>query len=91
MENTLLVGLSRQMSLWREIDIVANNIANVNTTGFKADNTAFSEYLMSSARNGEFSGKDRRVSFVQDRNTWINLRARQETTASRDWFDGAIV
>ena len=73
MENTLLVGLSRQMSLWREIDIVANNIANVNTTGFKADNTAFSEYLASGARNDEFAGKDRRVSFVQDRNTWINL------------------
>ena len=31
MENTLLIGLSRQMSLSRELDVVANNIANLNT------------------------------------------------------------
>ena len=37
MQNTLLVGLSRQVALGRELDVVANNIANVNTTGFKAE------------------------------------------------------
>jgi flagellar basal-body rod protein FlgF len=37
MENTVLVGLSRQMALHRELDIVANNVANLNTTGFKSD------------------------------------------------------
>ncbi len=40
MENTLLVGLSRQMMLERQMDVVANNVANVNTTGFKADQLA---------------------------------------------------
>jgi flagellar basal-body rod protein FlgF len=73
MENNLLVGLSRQMSLSHELDIVANNIANVDTTGFKADNAAFSEYLMSSARDEDFGGKDKRVSFVQDRATWTDM------------------
>ena len=73
MENTLLVGLSRQMALSRELDVIANNIANIDTTGFKADNAAFSEYLMPGARDGDFPGKDRRVSFVQDRATWIDL------------------
>ena len=34
MENALLVGLSRQVALKRELDAVANNIANLNTTGF---------------------------------------------------------
>jgi len=34
MENTLLVGLSRQMTLERQMDVVANNVANVNTNGF---------------------------------------------------------
>ncbi|MGH6676729.1 MAG: flagellar basal body protein, partial [Xanthobacteraceae bacterium] len=29
MENALLVGLSRQMALTHDIDIVANNIANI--------------------------------------------------------------
>ncbi len=73
MENALLVGLSRQMGLSHELDVVSNNIANINTTGFKADNAAFSEFLMSNARDNDFSGKDKRVSFVQDRNTWIDL------------------
>ena len=35
MDNTLYVGLSRQIVLKREMDIVANNIANADTTGFK--------------------------------------------------------
>ena len=45
MENTLLIGLSRQIALRRELDVVANNIANLNTTGFKADGAVFEEYL----------------------------------------------
>jgi flagellar basal-body rod protein FlgF len=37
MDNALFVGLSRQLTLRRELDIVANNIANVDTTGFKVE------------------------------------------------------
>lgn len=70
MENTLLVALSRQMSLERQIDIISNNVANVNTTGFKADKSLFEEYLTSGAHEDNFGGKDRRVSFVQDRGTF---------------------
>ena len=43
MENALLVGLSRQTALERQLDVIANNIANVNTAGFKADNSLFEE------------------------------------------------
>ncbi len=35
MDNAIYVGLSRQMILERELDIVANNLANVDTNGFK--------------------------------------------------------
>jgi flagellar basal-body rod protein FlgF len=73
MQNMLLVGLSRQMALSNELDIVANNIANLDTTGYKSDNAQFAEYLMSGARDNEFSGSDRRVAFVQDRASWIDL------------------
>lgn len=69
MENTLLVGLSRQVALERQLGVVANNIANVTTTGYKADKAVFEEYLRSPARNDYFSGNDRRISFVQDRAT----------------------
>jgi flagellar basal-body rod protein FlgF len=70
MENMLLVGLSRQMVLERQLDVVANNVANVNTNGFKADKQLFEEYLTSGAHEDNFSGNDRRVSYVQDRGTY---------------------
>jgi flagellar basal-body rod protein FlgF len=37
MDNALYVGLSNQMVLRRQMDIVANNIANADTTGFKVE------------------------------------------------------
>ena len=37
MDNALYVGLSRQMTLRHELDIVANNIANADTAGFKVE------------------------------------------------------
>jgi flagellar basal-body rod protein FlgF len=70
MENTLLIGLSRQTVLERQLDVVANNIANVNTAGFKSDQSLFEEYLRSGAHEDNFKGSDRRVSYVQDRGTY---------------------
>ena len=37
MDNALYIGLSKQMILRRELDVAANNMANVDTTGFKAE------------------------------------------------------
>jgi flagellar basal-body rod protein FlgF len=70
MENTLLVGLSRQVALSRELDVVANNLANMNTTGYKADGSLFEEYLSSNARAAPTNS---RVSFVQDRGVWRDM------------------
>ena len=75
MENTLLVGLSRQMVLERQMDVVANNVANINTNGFKADRSLFEEYLRSGAHEDNFVRSDRRVSFVQDRGTFKDFTA----------------
>jgi flagellar basal-body rod protein FlgF len=71
MQNIVLVGLSRQMALARELDVVANNIANINTTGFKADGSMFQEFLSSAARADQTGGQ---VSFVQDAGTWHDMR-----------------
>jgi flagellar basal-body rod protein FlgF len=73
MENTLLVGLSRQVVLERQMDVVANNLANVNTNGFKAERSMFQEYLNTGAHEDNFQQADRRVSFVQDRATFHEL------------------
>src|SRR5207342_3153713 len=75
MESALLIGLSRQIALGRELDVVANNIANLDTTGYKADSSVFQEFLMPVASAGGFQGSDRRLSYVQDRATWHNLAA----------------
>jgi flagellar basal-body rod protein FlgF len=73
MENMVLVGLSREVALRRELGTIANNIANLNTTGFKADGTLFQQYLAPDARDGGFGGADARLNFVQDRANWLNL------------------
>src|SRR6185437_10785662 len=73
MENALLVGLSRQTVLERQLDVVANNIANVNTAGYKSDSSLFEEYLNTPAHEDNFVGLDRRISFVQDRGTFRNF------------------
>jgi flagellar basal-body rod protein FlgF/flagellar basal-body rod protein FlgG len=70
MANSTLVGLSRQMSLGRELDVVANNIANMNTTGYKSDGSLFEEYLLGNARAGDTGA---RVSFVRDRGVFHDM------------------
>jgi flagellar basal-body rod protein FlgF len=69
MQNALLIGLSRQMALSRELDVVANNLANIDTTGYKADGALFEEYLSSAARGEQGSP----VSYVRDRATWVDM------------------
>lgn len=73
MQNALLVGLSRQMTLERQMDVIANNVANANTNGFKADHSLFEEYLNSNAHEDNFFPSDRRVSYVQDRGTFRDM------------------
>lgn len=51
MENAAYVGLSRQMTLRRELDVVANNIANADTTGFKVEQLLVGAELGDRARN----------------------------------------
>lgn len=70
MQNAILVGLSRQVALSREMDVVANNLANMTTTGYKADGSLFEEYLNSDARAGQTGA---RVSFVLDRGLWHDM------------------
>jgi flagellar basal-body rod protein FlgF/flagellar basal-body rod protein FlgG len=75
MDNALLVGLSRQVALGRELEVVANNLANINTTGYKSDRSIFEQFLMPPASDGEFPADSRDVSYVRDRTTWHNFSA----------------
>ena len=66
MENAQLIGLSRQIALQRQMDVVANNMANLNTTGFKAERLLFEEYKMPVARDRDFSSTDQTLSYTND-------------------------
>jgi flagellar basal-body rod protein FlgF len=89
MENALLIGLARQGALGRQLDAIANNIANVNTAGFKSDNALFEEYLNTPAHEDNFVGGDRRVSFVQDRGTYRDM-TQGPTQETKNPLDVAI-
>lgn len=52
MENTLYVALSQQHALRRRMEVVANNLANMNTNGFKAHRMLFNDYMAEANRIG---------------------------------------
>lgn len=46
MSNSVYTTLTRQSGLMNEMRVVANNIANLATTGFRAESAIFSEFVM---------------------------------------------
>lgn len=75
MENAILIGLSRQVALSRELDVIANNVANIGTNGFKGRTTRYQEFTSPSARANTFMPMDRSVSFVADKGTPLDITA----------------
>ena len=59
MENTLHVALSHQMVLRTNMEVIASNIANASTVGFKGEHLMFTEYVDQVANQEP-------VSFVRD-------------------------
>lgn len=45
MENSLYIGLSGQVTLQAKMDLIAQNIANINTPGYRGQNGIFEEYI----------------------------------------------
>jgi flagellar basal-body rod protein FlgF len=64
MNNTLLIAASRQIALKRSLDVIANNVANITTTGFKRRSSDFAEYMMPVARGDALATRDKALSFV---------------------------
>ncbi|GAB3125309.1 flagellar basal-body rod protein FlgF [Novispirillum itersonii] len=64
MENTGYIALSRQTALWRRMDTIANNLANMNTTGYRGQDMMFTDYLVRTP-NTDSAFRDQ-VRFVQD-------------------------
>jgi len=89
MDNAQLIGMSRQVALQRELDVIANNLANINTNGFKGESVQFEAFLSASARADGFPLADRRLAFVQDRATIADF-SQGPLTQTGNAFDVAI-
>ncbi len=64
MENTSLIALSKQSALNQKMAILANNLANMNSTGFKGEKVMFVEHLQRSKGGHGILGD--KLAFVRD-------------------------
>ena len=88
MDNSLLVSLSQQLAAYRAMDVIANNIANASTPGFKREAAKFEEYV-SHVRPAEDQKGPQTVSFVKDAGVLRDL-GQGELTATGSPYDFAI-
>ncbi len=65
MDNSLLVSLSQQLAAYRSMDVIANNLANVSTPGFKRESAKFEEFITHVAPSEGQTGQQA-LSFVKD-------------------------
>jgi flagellar basal-body rod protein FlgF len=70
MQSGLYVGISSQIALERRLNTIADNMANMNTVGFRATEVKFDEVL-SKTRN-ELNAK---VAFVTQGNDYLSTRS----------------
>ena len=68
MQNASDIALSGQMAVQRQMEVIANNLANASTPGFKGEEMLFSQYLV---RPG---GNSSPLAFVEDSGTARDLR-----------------
>lgn len=83
MDNTIYAALTRQSGLMKEMGVVANNIANANTTGFRREGVIFAEHLSALDRQGAT------LSMAHARGQMIDLR-QGVLTQTNGTFDLAI-
>ncbi len=81
MRSNLYVSLSAQVALQKRMDTVANNVANMNTGGFRADGITFEAALSKAA--------DTPTAYVTSGNTFIS-RATGPVTRTGNPLDVAV-
>lgn len=87
MENTSYIALSREAALWRQMSVVANNMANANTPGFKSEQMMFTSYLAKTKSDATPFG--RQLAFAQDYGVLHDTRE-GPLTQTGDFLDLAI-
>jgi flagellar basal-body rod protein FlgF len=83
MDSPSIIGISGQLALRQQMEVVANNLANATSTGYRGDRTLFQSHVSRLAVPG------REIAFVQDRATYIDTR-QGEIGATGNPLDMAI-
>ncbi|SDF93849.1 flagellar basal-body rod protein FlgF [Limimonas halophila] len=65
METASFIAVSHRSALNRQMNVVSNNLANMNTTAYRGERTIFQEYLQETQ-----DGQGGHLSFVQDTTTF---------------------
>jgi flagellar basal-body rod protein FlgF len=66
MDTGIYVALSKEIGTLRDLDVTANNIANVNTTGYESDSLLFTDFLSNT------TPQENKVAFANDVTTYRN-------------------
>jgi flagellar basal-body rod protein FlgF len=71
MENSAYIALSGQSALKRKMGVIANNLANMNTTAFKGETMMFVEHLVKSKGGSSFIPQ--KLTYARDVAQYQNL------------------
>jgi flagellar basal-body rod protein FlgF len=88
MDNSLLVSLSQQLAAYQSMDVIANNIANASTPGYRREAPTFHEYV-ARVRPSETQKGLQSLSFVEQTGT-IRHMAQGALESTSAPFDLAI-
>ena len=61
MDKGVYIALSGGIAKGHELELIANNLANANTAGFKKDSGTFNEYLTDLRRNDSVESLPREI------------------------------
>ncbi len=67
MDTNIYIALSKEIGILRDMEVTANNLANITTTGYNSESLLFSDYLVNS--NNAAEGK---VAYANDMATYRN-------------------
>jgi flagellar basal-body rod protein FlgF len=81
MQNGLYVSLSAQVALERRLETIANNVANMNTVGYRAEGVSFETELARAGSNN--------LAYVSSGSSYIS-RQNGSMTKTGDPFDVAV-
>jgi flagellar basal-body rod protein FlgF len=80
MDNGIYVTLSRQVALFRDMDVTANNIANANTTAYNSEHILFNTHLQQDINQGVRN----KVGYADNIRSYRNLEEGALTVTGND-------